>query len=229
MTVELDQTFDLPFLVDTAQAIPFTFLVLYVEADRERIDLVDWSPGQALVDYISVNGEPACDIYIERGVERAVLAAGVYLDRPFSTEEYGKELLVVRCKATARSPGKSSLWASYEYGTPLQAPYAVGDFLVDLEVTAPPVTSDFRRGDVNEDSRCDISDAIGILGYLFQGFRAVRCIDAADVDDDGEVVLNDPLILLRSLFQGGAAIPERCLPDTTADDLPPCASASCHS
>jgi hypothetical protein len=42
-------------------------------------------------------------------------------------------------------------------------------------------------------------------------------------------VLNDPLVLLRSLFQGGVPIPEWCLPDATADDLPPCASASCHS
>jgi len=222
----MGETFDLPFAVDTSQTIPFTFLVLYVEADRDRSpDLVDWSPGEALRNYINVNGEPPCDISIERGV----LTAAVYLDRPFSTEEYGREWLVVRCKTTAKSPGKSSLWAHYEYGTPLQQPYAVGELFVDLKVTAPPINSDFRRGDINEDSRCDISDAIGILGYLFQGSGAVRCLDAADVDDDGEVVLNDPLILLRSLFQGGSPILDRCLPDTTADNLPACASASCHS
>jgi hypothetical protein len=61
----------------------------------------------------------------------------------------------------------------------------------------------FVRGNVNEDSRVDISDPIGILDFLFAGGGLLSCEKAADVDDNGVVEITDPISLLEFLFIGG--------------------------
>jgi hypothetical protein len=75
----------------------------------------------------------------------------------------------------------------------------------------------FLRGDANRSGKVDITDAIGTLGFLFQGGEAPTCLDAADSDDSGEVNLTDVIYTLRFLFQGGPAIPA---PYPTAGDDP---------
>ena len=83
----------------------------------------------------------------------------------------------------------------------------------------------FRRGEVNEDERVDLSDAIAILGWLFLGGRVPRCEDAADTNDSGRVDLSDGVYLLGHLFLGG---PEPPAPfsdpglDPTPDELARC-------
>ncbi len=83
-------------------------------------------------------------------------------------------------------------------------------------------TPEFVRGDVNGDLGVNITDAINILAYLFQGGADPTCLDAADVNDDGAVNLTDAVALLNYLFRGESApaapYPEQGV-DTTADDL----------
>jgi VCBS repeat protein len=84
----------------------------------------------------------------------------------------------------------------------------------------------FRRGEVSNDGRLDISDAVQTLLFLFGGGREPACRDAADATDDGSVDITDPIYTLNYLFLGGREIPapgpSACGPDETADGLPEC-------
>lgn len=95
----------------------------------------------------------------------------------------------------------------------------------------PSVGPRFRRGDALGDCNADITDAIFILRFLFQGGTAPRCPDAADVDDTGIVNITDPINLLQFLFLGGPAPrlpgPAQPGPDPTTDDLGACEEATC--
>jgi hypothetical protein len=99
-----------------------------------------------------------------------------------------------------------------------------------LELDAPELSFDVRephnarflRGDSNDDGYVDISDAVSVLGYLFQGGNAPYCADAADANDDGQVDIGDPILILRSLFQRSARIRPpypRAGHDRTPDEL----------
>ena len=67
----------------------------------------------------------------------------------------------------------------------------------------PPCRSGmFHRGDVRQNGRIDITDAILLLGFLFGG-SPVGCEEAADVDDDSQVMVTDAILLLRYLFSDG--------------------------
>jgi hypothetical protein len=81
----------------------------------------------------------------------------------------------------------------------------------------------FVRGDVDQSSRLDVSDAVGILRFLFAGERsAVTCDDAADADDSGVLDTSDAVYLLGALFRAGlppaAPFPD-CGEDATQDAL----------
>src|ERR1041385_3451297 len=83
-------------------------------------------------------------------------------------------------------------------------------------------TSQFWRSDVNQDGRIDLSDAVALLAYLFQGGAIPTCLEAADVDDSGDLDIADPINLLNFLFLAGKA-PGAPYPqidiDPTADSL----------
>src|SRR2546426_665077 len=65
----------------------------------------------------------------------------------------------------------------------------------------------FIRGNANNDSRVDLSDAITILQYLFAGVPPrAPCQDALDTNDSGRVDLSDAIYLLSYLFQGARII-----------------------
>ena len=61
----------------------------------------------------------------------------------------------------------------------------------------------FLRGNVNRDGAIDLSDSIAILGYLFLGDAAVKCLDAADVDASNGLDIADVIRLLNFLFLDG--------------------------
>jgi hypothetical protein len=61
----------------------------------------------------------------------------------------------------------------------------------------------FHRGDPSGDGRIDLTDAVRVFRYLFQGGEVPDCLDAADADDDGTLTLSDGVFLLRFLFRGG--------------------------
>ena len=85
----------------------------------------------------------------------------------------------------------------------------------------PPQT--FVRGDANDDTRTDISDAIAALSFLFLGStEKPGCQKAADVDDSGVLDISDAVYLLGFQFLGGPAPPRpypACGADGTADGL----------
>jgi|GEM_PF-4368899 len=63
----------------------------------------------------------------------------------------------------------------------------------------------FVRGDINPNGKVELTDAVVLLGYLFQGEAEPSCLKAADVDDDGKLSLSDSVYLLGYLFRGGPA------------------------
>ncbi len=101
-------------------------------------------------------------------------------------------------------------------------------FLVPGEGRAQ--SASFRRGDSNSDGRCDISDPVHSLAYLFTGGPRPTCIDAADSNDSGELDLSDAVYTLGFLFTGTAP-PDAPFPgcgvDTTEDPLDCEAYAPC--
>src|SRR3989338_4428558 len=60
----------------------------------------------------------------------------------------------------------------------------------------------FIRGDVDDDGRVRLTDAIKSLNYLFRGGTVPKCFDASDVDDSGSIDLTDQIRILRYLFKG---------------------------
>ncbi len=58
----------------------------------------------------------------------------------------------------------------------------------------------FMRGDVNMDHDVNLSDAIGILNYLFKDETEPGCLDTADANDSGSINIADALCLLRVSF-----------------------------
>lgn len=89
----------------------------------------------------------------------------------------------------------------------------------------------FRRGDVTDDGKATITDAIAILSWLFLGEAAPVCQDSADTDDDGKVILSDAVLLLGWLFLGGTEPappgPLECGVDPVSDELPSCNASAC--
>ncbi|MEC8933820.1 MAG: dockerin type I repeat-containing protein [Planctomycetota bacterium] len=85
-----------------------------------------------------------------------------------------------------------------------------GAFSVSVEerddeiVVVPKNPSDvFSRGDVDSSGVVDLTDAVRILNYLFQGGAQPRCLETADVNNDTNVNLTDSVFLLTYLFLGG--------------------------
>jgi hypothetical protein len=73
----------------------------------------------------------------------------------------------------------------------------------------------FRRGDVNQDTAVDLSDALAGLGWIFSGGPEPACVDTVDTNDDGLVDITDPIALLAGAFNGG---PPPAPPGPSVDD-----------
>ena len=96
-------------------------------------------------------------------------------------------------------------------------------------VTVNDCGTPFLRGDTNSDGAFDISDAIGILNFIFGGGNGEpTCLDSLDENDDGQISIADAIYHFSTLFSGGvppAAPWDSCGLDPTEDDLD-CASYS---
>ncbi len=80
----------------------------------------------------------------------------------------------------------------------------------------------FHRGDVNQDGRMDLSDAVAVLRHLFIPSQDAPCEKAADINDDGLVQISDAVYALQYMFAGGPPPPPPfggCGEDPTADTL----------
>src|SRR6185295_9061241 len=73
-----------------------------------------------------------------------------------------------------------------------------------ITVTHGTVATVFIRGDADLNRTADLTDAIGIMSYLFLG-GSLSCLDAGDVDDNGRLEITDAVLLLNYLFLGGNA------------------------
>lgn len=97
----------------------------------------------------------------------------------------------------------------------------------ELAVSCLPLVANFVRGQCNSDAAFDISDAIFLVNYLFQGAGAPTCEDACDANDDGQLNIADIVSLLTGLF-GQPAMPlpppNACGPDPTPTAAIDCAS-----
>jgi len=86
----------------------------------------------------------------------------------------------------------------------------------------------FIRGDANDDTQVNLTDAVFILSHLFMGEDAPPCLAAADSTGNQAVDLSDSVFLLNYLFNGGDAptspFPGCGTPEMDEDNLP-CESA----
>ena len=64
-------------------------------------------------------------------------------------------------------------------------------------------TRPYIVGDSNHDGRVDLSDAVFILSYLYQGGSEPTCLPTADFNGDKRVDISDAVKQLQYLFQGG--------------------------
>ncbi|MCA8961792.1 MAG: hypothetical protein KDC38_14810 [Planctomycetes bacterium] len=87
-------------------------------------------------------------------------------------------------------------------------------------------TSEFRRGDCNQDGTLDLSDVVFVLEALFVVTQTPSCQDACDSNDDGTVDLSDPIFGLGTLFTGG---PEPGLPGSDCGGDPTFDALGCRS
>jgi len=85
----------------------------------------------------------------------------------------------------------------------------------------------FIRGDADQDLQLNLTDAIHIIQYLFEGSADRRCMDAMDVEGDGAVDLSDCIYLLGWLYTGGEPPPEP-FPDCGLDPAPRDERLSCE-
>jgi hypothetical protein len=88
----------------------------------------------------------------------------------------------------------------------------------------------FIRGDANQDLTVELSDAISILDYLFNGSHDDRCLDTMDADGDRELAVTDAIYLIHYQFLGGQPPPPpfpRCDVDPRGGDVLPCLKYPC--
>ena len=103
--------------------------------------------------------------------------------------------------------------------------------VLDAECASLQVQADetsFIRGDANDDSMVNLTDAIFILSHLFMGGQGPACLAAADSTGNRSLDLSDSVFLLNFLFNGGDAPPApfpECGPYEARDDDLPCESA----
>jgi hypothetical protein len=145
----------------------------------------------------------------------------------------GSLLAAIPGQCTSYTDTQTTPGATHEYAVRARIEVSKScPVTTSCEVEEPPGEEErtfFRRGDVDASAVVDITDAIGILDYLFVGNVMPACGDAADADDSGTVDITDPIRVLHYLFTGSAAIPapgpSTCGPDPSDDGLDVCESA----
>ncbi len=87
---------------------------------------------------------------------------------------------------------------------------ACGDSAADASCeeaveVAPPGVGPMRRGDANADASFDLTDAVAVLGWLFQGASEPPCLAAANPSLEEDVTITSAVYLINFLFLGGGA------------------------
>ncbi|MBI4585669.1 MAG: hypothetical protein HY717_16785 [Planctomycetes bacterium] len=130
------------------------------------------------------------------------------------------------------------------FAAPLD-PAQIGTLRRWIDEGARGSTPALERGDVDGNGQLEVTDGIGLLGYLFLGGAAPSCLAVADANADGSVDLSDAVGILLHLFLGTVQIPalgheerDQCLgatPELSFESIQAkifattCSSSSCHS
>lgn len=191
--------------------------------DPARLSVVDAAPGSFVQDYAGDDlvfgldraddsGYAAMYVLFDISAPITVLPTAIPEDTVLATIIYdvlpdappGPTPLLNR----SRTYGSPNPVANVFSGPPGQAP--IEPMLLDGEVmvVGDDGGASFLRGNANSDSGIDLSDAVYLLAFLFQGGPPPRCDDAADSNDDGSLDLSDAIFTLAFLFQGGPPTPE---------------------
>ncbi len=96
-----------------------------------------------------------------------------------------------------------------------------GDWIIRAIIeTTQPV---FIRGEIDQNSGREITDAINLFLFLFVGGVSLQCEEAADVDNDEQLTITDGILLLKWLFLGETPPadpgPNKCGPDPDDNHL----------
>lgn len=73
------------------------------------------------------------------------------------------------------------------------------------EVSAHPVITYFKCGDVTNDGDIKVSDLTYFINYMFRGGPAAYYPGSSDMNGDGELKISDLTFLIAYLFSGGPA------------------------
>ena len=216
------ETFEIGIQVDSDD--PISVLLLQASNDPDAIRVTGWRLGTSLGRQIEENGEPSdCDVVVYP--DGAAIQSVMLFNTPLSTDEYGTDYLIVEYEVTASDAQEAQISLSareFLESSEDNKGEIIGGTAV-VHIGASPIL----RGDANGDTQRNLSDAIGILSYLFQA-GSLECVDAADVDDNGAVQITDAVVLLQTLFGGGGNQSLRpCEQDATVDELPACEQTSC--
>jgi len=91
------------------------------------------------------------------------------------------------------------------------------------------VGSEYIRGDCDGDGAVNITDAIGLLNFLFR-MGSVGCLAACDADGGGSLNITDPIRILLSLFMDwGPLLPPRSCGDVSAPTTFTCLESICRN
>jgi hypothetical protein len=200
------------------------------------VSYVNNTSGEDLVADLGVTSDDSVEVYVnDESVHVNNVARGVdlaNLDPVFDVRLLpGLNRILVKVFEGGADTG-FAVRIHDEFGLPITEGLAVS---LCPEI-GPPLEL-FVRGDADASGQINITDAIFLLGYLFQGTAAPPCMDAADADGagDGAPNITDAIYLLGYLFQGTAGPPAPapaaasftaadCGADPTPDDGMDCAS-----
>ncbi len=115
--------------------------------------------------------------------------------------------ILIAAKGEINSENDPTLGADTPTETNFYTVFAHPDPKDDPTPPIGVVRTKFRRGDVNDDGKHDISDGIFHLSHLFLGGERWNCDEGADINGDGKQDISDPVYLLTHLFLGGPEPP----------------------
>ena len=76
---------------------------------------------------------------------------------------------------------------------------------VDTDGNGVGDACDFTCGDINDDGKVNVGDAVFLISYIFRGGPPPPHMEAADVNNDNKTNVGDSVYLISYIFRGGPA------------------------
>lgn len=179
-----------------------------------------WIYSDAIFDYFPPLNPPPLGKHLQPG-RQAILSVTFRISE---TAQAGQEIPITLVNNTGIPPVLNT------FVVPLPEGLAMSTH-PRLHHGAISVIDGFMRGDINNDKRMDLADAINVLTFLFKPNQTIACKKAADINDDGYLDLADPIALLGFIFGSNNNNPmpppvDECGSDPTQDNLT-CEESNC--